>query len=145
MDGRYIVACSDEGRVYILRHRGTIPIADTMKLGDALHSIAVSPDGGLIALGSREGRVYLMSGDRKIFWKQDTLSHVYGVAVSTRGKFVAAGTASGFVYFYDLGGGLLWKYPTGENMWDVDISMEGTRVAAGCGLVFGNIYLFESR
>lgn len=144
MDGQHVVACSDEGGVYILRHRGVIPVVDSLKLKDALHSITISPDGSLIAAGSREGNVYLISMDKRVLWKQATLSHVYGVAASTNGKFIAAGTTSGFVYFYNRGGEMLWKYPAGVNIWDVDISMEGTRVAAACGLVFGDVYLFES-
>ncbi len=142
-DGRRVVACTDTGDICVIENSGAIPEREEFSINDMLYTVGVSPCGRYVVAGSNQGDVYLVE-DKKIVWKNETLSRVYGVAVCEDGEFVTAGTLSGMVYFYNREGELLWKYPTGVNVWDVDISRSGGRVVAGCGLVFGNIYFFNS-
>jgi tetratricopeptide (TPR) repeat protein len=142
-DGSKVVACTDTGEICIIENGEMTPRKEEFNVNDMLYTVGISLGGRHITAGSKQGNVYLIENE-KVVWKNETRSHVYGIAISKGGEFVTAGTLSGMVYFYNKKGELLWKYPTGVNVWDVDISRSGDRVVAGCGLVFGNIYFFDS-
>lgn len=139
--GREIVACSDAGYLYFIKNEG-IPMLESLPTADIPRSVAVSPDGAFFASGTSSGNVYLMNREKKVVWKRETMSPVYGIAVCEDARRVVAGTSAGLVYLYDQDGEMMWKYPTGVNIWDADISLDGSSTLASCGLVFGDIYLF---
>jgi outer membrane protein assembly factor BamB len=142
-DGSKVLAISAESLFIIAEGKPPVRL-DAFKRHENIQSAAISREGGLISVGTREGGVYLLDDEGKILWENDILTPVYGVSVSSKGD-VVAGAMNGTIVLYSNEGEQLWKYQTGENIWDVDISVKGDKIISGCGLVFGNIYLFAMK
>jgi tetratricopeptide (TPR) repeat protein len=136
-----VIAASAK-KVYSIKGKTDVNQITTLKGEENIQSLAVSNEGDLISVGTREGDVYLFNSVGKKLWKRNVLNPVYGVSVSTQGR-VVTGAMNGTIVLFSKEGEQLWKYQTGENIWDVNISLDGGRIISGCGLVFGNIYLFK--
>jgi len=140
-DGSRIIAASDDS-LFRIEDGGEPQMLHRFKSHETIQSIFFSDNNDLIAVGTREGGVYLLDHEGNTIWTDNVLNPVYGVGVSSDGK-VVLGAMNGNIILYSKEGEQLWKYFTGENIWDVDISDDGRRIISGCGLVFGNIYLFK--
>jgi hypothetical protein len=136
-----VIAASAK-KVYSIKGKSDVNQITTLKGEENIQSLAVSNEGDLISVGTREGDVYLFNSAGKKLWKRNVLNPVYGVSVSSQGR-VVTGAMNGTIVLFSKEGEQLWKYQTGENIWDVNISLDGGRIISGCGLVFGNIYLFK--
>jgi WD40 repeat protein len=136
-----VIAASAK-KVYSIKGKSDVNQITTLKGEENIQSLAVSNEGDLISVGTREGDVYLFNSAGKKLWKKNVLNPVYGVSVSSQGR-VVTGAMNGTIVLFSKEGEQLWKYQTGENIWDVNISLDGGRIISGCGLVFGNIYLFK--
>ncbi len=136
-----IVAASEKN-IYIIEGRGEPRVLKSFGHNETLQSIALSRNGEYIAVGTKEGEMYLLKRNGDVLWRRDILNPVYGVSVSSEGNAVSGGM-NGTIVLFSREGEPVWKYQTGENIWDVDISDKGGKIVTGCGLVFGNVYLFS--
>jgi len=142
-DGETLLAACDTALYLIKLGEGALQLKP-FPHGEVVQSASISGDGGLIAASTRAGNLYLLDAMGGLLWRKELVNPVYGVAVASTGS-VAAGTMNGGLMVYSAEGELLWRYQTGENIWDVGMSGDGAVITAGCGLVFGNVYLFERK
>lgn len=143
-DGLTVVAVSDDGGLYIIKENARLaPKENSIHIDKPLRSVAVSPDGKYVSVGTGDGYVYMLDEKKNILWKRELGQVVYGLGVSADG-YVVAGSSNGKATLYDRLGKVLWEYSAGENIWSADVSDDGRSIALGCGLVFGNVYLLRS-
>jgi len=69
-DGRYVIAASNDYNVYVLKWNGRYyEYYWSVSVGAPVSSIALSWDGKVIAVGSSNGWIYLISIDGDVLWK----------------------------------------------------------------------------
>jgi ABC-type sugar transport system permease subunit/outer membrane protein assembly factor BamB len=98
--------------------------------GDAIESVAVSGDGSLILIGSRDNNVYAYSAAGDLQWTFETAGPVVGLDISADKGRVAVASEDRNVYLLDRGGTELWRYPGRRGFNDVSIADDGSLVAA---------------
>jgi WD40 repeat protein len=99
------------------------------------NSVALSPDGLLLAVGTSTGPVYFWRlADRMPLWKAEgPAGMVWGVAISSNGGFVASGGADGSVRLWETGTGSPRATLRGHEsaVWGVALSADGRLLASG--------------
>jgi WD40 repeat protein len=102
---------------------------------DFANSVALSPDGLLLAVGTSTGPVYFWRlADRMPLWKaQGPAGMVWGVAISGDGGFVASGGADGSVRLWETSRGSPQATLRGHAsaVWGVALSADGRLLASG--------------
>jgi WD40 repeat protein len=96
-----------------------------------VETVACSPDGSLIAVGSQNKKVYLFERAGGLLWSYKTGGTVYCVSIPTDGSVIAAGSQDKKVYLLSRDGKLLWSYKTGGKVYAVSVSADGSIIAAG--------------
>ncbi|MEM2902441.1 MAG: PQQ-binding-like beta-propeller repeat protein [Candidatus Bathyarchaeia archaeon] len=108
-------------------------------------SVAISSNGLYVAVGSKDGFIYLLDrlrGDK--LWKYAVWSRINDVSISEDGSYVVAGGSNGILYFFDrnlTGNSYLWKYSLGTSVLSTSISGDGECVVVGC--FDQRLYFFE--
>ncbi|HJH25343.1 MAG TPA: hypothetical protein C5S37_00905 [Methanophagales archaeon] len=151
-DGRYIAVGGDGNNAYLLKSewdRGEF-LRGYGTGGDAVHSVAITPDGDYIATGDTMA-VYLLNKEGEVLWKYRTdragvVTLDPGVAITSDGSYIAALTGGDSVD-YKLcllsDGLLLWKYSFGRVLANsVSMTPDGKYIAVG-GYSDGKVYLFR--
>ena len=77
-----------------------IKLSWSYRTGDVVWSVAVSSDGGYVAAGSWDNKVYFFSRSGRLLWSYETGGWVRSVAVSSDGGYVAAGSYDSKVYLF---------------------------------------------
>ena len=138
-DGEYIVAGSDDSKVYFFDKDNNTPLW-SYTAGDGVFSVAISSDGETIVAGSIDNNVYLFSKDGTLLWSYGTGNRVWSVAIAENGETIVAGSWDNKVYLFDKDSSTpLWSYTTGNWVLSVDISADGEMIAAGSD----KVYLFD--
>ena len=111
-------------------------VAAACTQGEAVISVAVTPDGGLIAAASVDRRAYLYSREGELLWRSAELDgECWCVAISADRSTVAVGTArldpaGGSVFVFDVSGAARQSIELGAPVWGVDLSGDGAEIAA---------------
>ena len=138
-DGEYIVAGSDDSKVYFFDKDNNTPLW-SYTAGDGVFSVAISSDGETIVAGSIDNNVYLFSKDGTLLWSYGTGNRVWSVAIAENGETIVAGSWDNKVYLFDKDSSTpLWSYTTGNWVLSVDISADGEMIAVGSD----KVYLFD--
>ncbi|QNM96269.1 methyltransferase domain-containing protein [Chitinimonas koreensis] len=94
-DGSRGVAGLRDGRAMLLRPHAEEPVLYTEVISQRpICGAAVSAQ-GLAALGSFDGRAYLVNGEGRLLWSLDAGGEVWATAVSTDGALVVVGSGDG--------------------------------------------------
>jgi uncharacterized delta-60 repeat protein len=144
-DGEYIVANSNDKKVYLFDKDSSTPLWN-YTTGGTVWSIAISADGEYIVAGSQDNKVYFFNKDSSTpLWNYTTGGIVYSVAISADGEYVVAGSTDNKVYLFDKDSSTpLWNYTTGSPVYSVDISADGEYIAAGTqNMEDSKVYLFD--
>jgi len=141
-DGNYIVAGSDDRRVYLFSRTSSIPLW-SYQTGGYFCSVSISSDGNYVAAGSDDRRVYLFSRTSSIPpWSYQTGGYFCSVSISSDGNYVVAGSDDRRVYLFSRTSSVpLWSYQTGGYVRSVSISSDGSYIVAGSD--DGRVYLFS--
>ncbi|MCL0056561.1 PQQ-binding-like beta-propeller repeat protein [Dehalococcoidia bacterium] len=104
--------------------------------GDTVRSIAIGD--GYVAVGSKDGKVYLFDYSGKLLWSYEAGSLVNSVAIGD--GYVAAGSIDKKIYLFDYSGKLHWNYEAGDGVWSVAIGDGYVAVSGGDDM---KVYLFD--
>lgn len=99
-------------------------------IGDVVYSTALSADGNVQIVGSRNNRTAAYDREGNILWEFASESTVWGVATSENGQRTAVASEDRSIYFLDEHGELLWRYQVSRIALDVAVSRDGSRVFA---------------
>ncbi len=99
-------------------------------IGDVVYSTALSADGSVQIVGSRNNRVAAYDRQGGLLWEFAPTGTVWGVATSGDGQRTAVASEDRSIYFLDAQGQLLWQYSVSRIVLDVAVSRDGSRVAA---------------
>ncbi len=69
--------------------------------GDDVWSVSITPDGGYVAAGSYDKKVYLFDRSGRLLWSYRTGGIVWEISISSDGKYIAAGSEDNKVYLFD--------------------------------------------
>ena len=129
-DGGYIVAGSDDDKVYLFDKDSSTPLWSYTTGGDVC-SVAISADGEYIVAGSKDYNFYLFNkNSSEPIWSSETEGEVCSVAISADGEYIVAGSDDDKIYCYDREGNGWWS-DRGLGDAVVDISADGEYIAAG--------------
>jgi ABC-type sugar transport system permease subunit len=98
-----------------------------------VNSVAITPHGDFVAVGSQDHYLSLLSGGQgKLLWNYNFGHEVNGVAVSDHAYYVAAATNnSDLIALFNHQGTLVWEDNTGQPNTSVGVSGSGTFLVAG--------------
>ncbi len=102
----------------------------TVDAGDSVWSLALSADGSVQVVGSRNNRVAAYRQDGALLWEFHPEGTVWGVAVSGDGAWTAVASEDRHVYLLDAFGEEVWRYRSPRIVYDVAMSNDGSRVVA---------------
>lgn len=122
------------------------PLAWRYSAVGAVTSLSISADGKYVAVGNKDGVVYLLDREKGVeLWRYTIWEGVNAISISGDGSYIAVGGNSRILYLFDKelsGKSYLWRYPLGAAVLDVAISKDGRYIVAGS--FDHNVYFFES-
>ncbi len=102
----------------------------TVNAGDSVYSLALSADGSVQVVGSRNNRVAAYRQDGALLWEFHPQGTVWGVALSGDGAWTAVASEDRHIYLLDAFGEEVWRYRSPRIVYDVAMSDDGSRVVA---------------
>jgi ABC-type sugar transport system permease subunit len=99
-------------------------------LGDVIYSTALSSDGNVQIVGSRNNRAAAYDQGGNLLWEFAPKGTVWGVATSADGQWTAVGSEDRNIYLLDKAGKSVWTYRSSRIVLGTAISPDNTRVAA---------------
>lgn len=90
--------------------------------GGYVHSAALSADGQVIVIGSRDGKIYRLDPNGKEVWQFDAGGTVYGLDITQDGSRIIAAAENRVAYMLDGDGNVLWQK-------DFDYVLTGAAIA----------------
>lgn len=115
------------------------------KTGDVIYSISTDGKGDIIALGSRDGNVYLFDKNGNRLWNFQVGSTVNSVSIALDGNYVVVGSEDRYVYLLDRNGKLVWKQPFIDIISGVGISKKGRYISVSTSSLDRSLYLLDNR
>lgn len=101
-----------------------------VSIGDVVYSTALSADGSVQIVGSRNNRVAAYDRNGNMVWEFTPGGTVWGVATSEDGQRTAVASEDRNIYLLDENGQSLWEYRLSRIALDVGLSRDGSRVFA---------------
>jgi ABC-type sugar transport system permease subunit/outer membrane protein assembly factor BamB len=101
-----------------------------VETGGAVYGTALSDDGRVQVIGSRDGNVSAYDPDGNLLWQFTAESTVWSVATSVDGSRTAVASEDRHVYLLDGQGQTKWQFRSSDLWRDVAISPDGARVVA---------------
>ncbi len=95
-----------------------------------VQAIAVTEDGGRVAIGSRDNFVRVFDGSGELLWQFEADNSILGVDISPDGQWLAVASEDRFVYLLDSDGGVLWQFKAARPMNNAAVARDGSLVAA---------------
>ena len=95
-----------------------------------VQAVAVSEDGGRVAVGSRDNSVRMFDGAGELLWQFEADNSILGVDISPDGQWLAVASEDRFVYLLNSDGGVLWQFKAARPMNNAAVARDGTLVAA---------------
>ncbi len=99
-------------------------------VGDTIWSLALSDDGSVQVVGSRNNRVAAYRQDGALLWEFHPQGTVWGVALSGDGAWTAVASEDRHIYLLDAFGEVAWSFRSPRIVYDVAMSADGSRVVA---------------
>ena len=95
-----------------------------------VEAIAISEDGGRVAVGSRDNSLRLFDADGELLWQFEAENSILGVDISPDGQWLAVASEDRFVYLLDGAGNVLWQFKAARPMNNAAVARDGSLVAA---------------
>lgn len=129
-----LLAVATSTGVYLYEHPG-LKVRDVFSGSSPLTSLALSPDGTLLAAGDRAGKVHLWRvEDGELLRTFNGHEWIRDVAFSSDGRYLGAGSDDGDLRIWQVSDGLVWRVFTGERHTStIAFSPDGRTFAAGAG------------
>ena len=99
-------------------------------IGDVVYGTALSAEGEIQIVGSRNNRVAAYDLQGSVLWEFQPGGTVWGVDVSDDGQWTAVASEDRHIYLLDAQGSEVWRYRSSRIVLDVAISSDGSRVFA---------------
>ncbi len=99
-------------------------------LGDVVYGTALTADGNVQIVGSRNNRVAAYDPQANVLWEFQPDGTVWGIGVSDDGQWTAVASEDRHVYLLDAAGEEVWKYRSSRIFLDAVVSSDGSRVFA---------------
>ena len=106
-----------------------------------VQAVAVSEDGGLIAVGSRDNSLRMFDGSGEQLWLFEAENSILGVDMSPDGQWLAVASEDRFVYLLDGEGNQLWNYKAARPMNNAAVARDGSLIAATSDDL--SVYVFD--
>ena len=106
-----------------------------------VQAVAVSGDGMLVAVGSRDNSLSLFDASGELLWRFEAENSILGVDISPDGQWLAVASEDRFVYLLDGENNVLWKYKAGRPMNNAAVARDGSLVAATSDDL--SVYVFD--
>ena len=81
-----------------------------------VEAIAISEDGGRVAVGSRDNSLRLFDTDGELLWQFEAENSILGVDIAPDGQWLAVASEDRFVYLLDAAGNVLWQFKAARPM-----------------------------
>ena len=107
-----------------------------------VQAVAISEDGSLVAVGSRDNFLSLFDGSGELLWKFEAENSILGVDISPDGRWLAIASEDRFVYLLDADKNVLWKYKAARPMNNAAVAADGSLVAATSDDL--SVYVFDN-
>ncbi|MFX1571535.1 MAG: NosD domain-containing protein [Promethearchaeota archaeon] len=148
-DGNYIVAGSNNGKLYFFKRTSSTPNWTYTTPNWATY-VAISSDGNYALVGTtdgdgNDGMYFFKTNNSTPLWNYISGDPVWSVAISSDGQYVVIGTGytGTQVYFFEKSNSIpLWSFNAGKDVSSVAISSNGQYVVAGSW--DDNVYLFDT-
>ena len=95
-----------------------------------VEAIAISEDGGRVAVGSRDNSLRLFDTDGELLWQFEAENSILGVDIAPDGQWLAVASEDRFVYLLDAAGNVLWQFKAARPMNNAAVARDGSLVAA---------------
>lgn len=95
-----------------------------------IESIAISEDGGRVAVGTRGNSMLLFDASGEPLWQFEAENSILGVDISPDGQWLAVASEDRFVYLLDAAGNLLWQFKAARPVNNAAVASDGSLVAA---------------
>lgn len=99
-------------------------------LGDIVYGTALSEDGSVKVVGSRNNYAAAYDQQGNLLWEFAPGGTVWGVDTSADGQWTAVASEDRNIYLLNAGGEQMWAYRGSRIFLDVAISGDGSRIAA---------------
>lgn len=99
-------------------------------LRDLVVTLASTPGGEYTAVGSGEGKVYLLDSNLTVLWKYLVMVSPNAVAMSRDGDAIAVAMSTPTVYILDRKGEVAWRYKAEKVPNSIALSPRGDKIAA---------------
>ena len=98
--------------------------------GVRIQTIALTEDGGRVAIGSRDNTLRVFDGSGALLWQFEAENSILGVDISPDGQWVSVASEDRFVYLLDEEGNLLWQFKASRPVNNAAVARDGSLVAA---------------
>lgn len=137
-DTRVLIGSGD-GAISLYSRQGDL-LLET-QLGYAVKALDVTPNGGLIIAGCKNGAAYLLDGsDGRRLWSYQARDEVNGVSIANDGGLIALGSEDGTAYLLDRQGKALQSMAQDSPVLSVALSGDGDLLALGTLGGAGRVY-----
>jgi ABC-type sugar transport system permease subunit/outer membrane protein assembly factor BamB len=100
------------------------------QIGDVVYSTALSADGSLQLVGSRDNRAAAYDAQGNLLWEFKPGGTVWGVSTSEDGQITAVASEDRNVYLLNDQGEQVWAFRSSRIVLDVAVSADGSRIFA---------------
>ena len=95
-----------------------------------VEAIAITEDGGRVAVGSRDNSLRLFDAAGELLWQFEADNSILGVDISPDGQWLAVASEDRFVYLLDGAGNVLWQFKAARPMNNAAVARDGSLIAA---------------
>ena len=95
-----------------------------------VEAIAITEDGGRVAVGSRDNTLRLFDASGETLWQFEAENSILGVDISPDGQWLAVASEDRYVYLLDAAGVVQWRFKAARPMNNAAIARDGTLIAA---------------
>ena len=113
------------------------------KASSRVQAVAVSEDGALVAVGSRDNSLRLFDARGQLLWPFKAENSILGLDMSPDGQWIAVASEDRHVYLLDGDGSELWKFKAARPMNNAAVARDGSLVAATSD--DRSVYVFDNK
>jgi len=95
-----------------------------------VQALAVSEDGSLVAVGSRDNSLRLFDARGQLLWSFEAENSILGLDMSPDGRWIAVASEDRHIFLLDGDGSELWKFKAARPMNNAAVARDGSLVTA---------------